>query len=353
MKYVPYTKLEGVPNVVVDGAAQQDTVLTLSHWPGSGSPAEFRADTSAEMVLNYLATPGAKKKYAHKIRAVSNNHFDEDGLCAVWAMVHPKLAREHQSLLVDVATAGDFATSVLPLITKFQLTNMVDSAWESVFDVMDFTNVPRNGFEILDVEDGLTFNEVPEGEKAKIYKMAGAKTSVTFAMYGAGLGWHRRLFDDREYWTAENNAVAFRIVNMIGENCCAFAALMGTQQQFDHVVSVEDVVTEHERTEVITDKFPADDERFSQSAWVRLHGILNVHPPFAAVAEQLAEERRMVRGRNHQHIANSAQHQRGERIIDQRFVVDGHQLLGYGLRHRIESSAGTASENDPLAPRGV
>jgi hypothetical protein len=122
VKYVPYTKLEGVPNVVVDGAAQQDTVLTLSHWPGSGSPAEFRADTSAEMVLNYLATPGARKEYAHKVRAVSNNHFDEDGLCAVWAMVHPKLAREHQSLLVDVATAGDFNTYRRPQAAKVVFT---------------------------------------------------------------------------------------------------------------------------------------------------------------------------------------------------------------------------------------
>lgn len=122
MKYVPYSKLEGVPNVVVDGAAQQDTVLTLSHWPGSGSPTEFRADTSAEIVLNYLDTPGAKEQYAHKVRAVSNNHFDEDGLCAVWAMVYPKLALQQSSLLVDVATAGDFNTYRRPQAAKVVFT---------------------------------------------------------------------------------------------------------------------------------------------------------------------------------------------------------------------------------------
>jgi hypothetical protein len=42
MKYLPYTKLSGVPNIIVDGAAQEDTVLTLSHWPSSSSPVEFR-----------------------------------------------------------------------------------------------------------------------------------------------------------------------------------------------------------------------------------------------------------------------------------------------------------------------
>jgi hypothetical protein len=122
LKYVPYSQLNGVPNIVVDGAAQEDTVLTLSHWPGSGSPRAFRADTSTEIVLNYLATPGAKKEYAPKANAVSNNHFDEDGLCAVWAMLHPKLALEGRDLLVDVAMAGDFNTYRRPQAAKVVFT---------------------------------------------------------------------------------------------------------------------------------------------------------------------------------------------------------------------------------------
>ena len=122
MKYMPYTELGGVPNIVVDGAAQEDTVLTLSHWPGSGSPAEFRADTSAEIVLNYLVTASAKAQYAPKVRVVSNNHFDEDGLCAVWAMINPKLDRQHLDLLVDVATAGDFDTYRRPQAAKVVFT---------------------------------------------------------------------------------------------------------------------------------------------------------------------------------------------------------------------------------------
>lgn len=122
MKYVPYTKLTGVPNVVVDGAAQEDTVLTLSHWPRNCSPAEFRADTSTEMVLSYLTMPGADKRYAPKVRVVSNNHFDEDGLCAVWAMIHPSLALQWRELLVDVATAGDFSTYRRPQAAKVVFT---------------------------------------------------------------------------------------------------------------------------------------------------------------------------------------------------------------------------------------
>jgi hypothetical protein len=51
---------------------------------------------------------------------------------------------------------------------------------------------------------------VLEGEKAKLFKMNGSKVSVTLDMYGGGLGWSRRLFDDREYWTIEDNAIYFR-----------------------------------------------------------------------------------------------------------------------------------------------
>jgi hypothetical protein len=122
VKYVPYSKLSGVPNVIVDGVAQEDTVLTLSHWPGSGTPPEFRADTSTEIALKYLDTPGAAKQHAPKVRAVSNNHFDEDGLCAVWAMLHPKRALKWRDLLADVATAGDFSTYRRPQAAKVVFT---------------------------------------------------------------------------------------------------------------------------------------------------------------------------------------------------------------------------------------
>jgi hypothetical protein len=139
VKYVPYLQLGGVPNIVVDGAAQEDTVLTLSHWPGSGSPKEFRADTSTEIVLNYLAAPGAKKKYAPKVRAVSNNHFDEDGLCAVWAVLNPKLAQPWRDLLVDVATAGDFSTYRRPQAAKvvFTIRSYANPETSPVVDKLD------------------------------------------------------------------------------------------------------------------------------------------------------------------------------------------------------------------------
>ena len=106
LHFVPYGELDGAPHVVVDGSPTEGTVLCLSHWPGIESPVEFAADTSAEMAFSYL---GAFDRHAGA-EAVSNNHFDQDGLVSVFALTAPGEALERRDLLVDVARAGDFAT---------------------------------------------------------------------------------------------------------------------------------------------------------------------------------------------------------------------------------------------------
>ncbi len=108
------------------------------------------------------------------------------------------------------ATSGDFPTSILEVLEKYQQTTYFDTGYEDIFNMIDMRGSRRNGFELLDVEDGLSFKLVPEGKKALIYKFWGAKATVTLDMYGGGLGWSRRLFDDEEYWSLENSAVAFR-----------------------------------------------------------------------------------------------------------------------------------------------
>ena len=92
--------------MIVDGAATDHTVLTLSHWPHSGTPAELADDLSAQIVFRYLDRPDLKAG----ADIVSNNHIDEDGLVSVWAMVNPEEAQLRRDLLIDVAAAGDFGT---------------------------------------------------------------------------------------------------------------------------------------------------------------------------------------------------------------------------------------------------
>jgi hypothetical protein len=105
MEYVPIDDLNGRPNIIVDGYPTNGTVLTLSHWPDSGSPGPLSDDLSTQIVFRYL--DGAERVDAD---LVSNNHFDQDGLCGIFALIHPDQAEQQRDLLIDVASAGDFAT---------------------------------------------------------------------------------------------------------------------------------------------------------------------------------------------------------------------------------------------------
>jgi hypothetical protein len=104
MRFVPYGAAGGSPNVIVDGAPTERTLLTLSHWPHSGTPEALMADTSTAIVFNYLDSPTLHVR----ADAASNNHFDEDGLAGLFALIDPAAAERHRALLLDVAQTGDF-----------------------------------------------------------------------------------------------------------------------------------------------------------------------------------------------------------------------------------------------------
>lgn len=107
LRYVPYDQSTGVPNVVVDGSPNEGTVLTLSHWPGTPTPERVAADLSAQMAFRYLEQ-GESLHGAAEV--VTNNHFDQDGLVAIFALARPEDAMARRDLLEDLAAAGDFGT---------------------------------------------------------------------------------------------------------------------------------------------------------------------------------------------------------------------------------------------------
>jgi len=104
MHFHPFHKLGSKKNIIVDGAAQESSVLVLSHWPASPTPDAWLRDTSAEIVLDFLAD----EKVPDGVELVSNNHFDEDGLLGICALIDPEFALAHRERFVDAATAGDF-----------------------------------------------------------------------------------------------------------------------------------------------------------------------------------------------------------------------------------------------------
>ncbi len=91
-----------------DGAAACDGLvpgarIDLSHWSGNDTPKHLKRDTSVEIALAFV-----RERARHDVEIVTNNHFDADGVLAVWTLLRPELALEHERVIVAAAEAGDF-----------------------------------------------------------------------------------------------------------------------------------------------------------------------------------------------------------------------------------------------------
>jgi hypothetical protein len=107
MRYAAYDSVRTIPNVVVDGSPNAATALCLTHWPGIPDTAGVADDLSAQMAFRYVDTGMDRHGDAD---VVTNNHYDQDGLVSIYALVEPVAALAARDLLIDVAAAGDFGT---------------------------------------------------------------------------------------------------------------------------------------------------------------------------------------------------------------------------------------------------
>src|ERR1044071_4425111 len=98
----PYTG--AAPAICCDGLVP-GLVLELSHWTGNRTPLEFKADTSTEMALKFV---GSQASLTLAGAPIVNNHFDVDGVMAIWVLLEPEQAAASRDLLVAAAEAGDF-----------------------------------------------------------------------------------------------------------------------------------------------------------------------------------------------------------------------------------------------------
>jgi hypothetical protein len=120
MRFRQYTAdLQNVDKIIVDGN-KCGAGIQLSHWPGNTTPAQFKADLSVEIVLRLLFSP---EPCIHRFDfdLVTNDHYDTDGLLAIWALLNPATSLEHVSALQAAAEAGDFYEFTSPKAVQFDL----------------------------------------------------------------------------------------------------------------------------------------------------------------------------------------------------------------------------------------
>jgi len=135
MTFSALGELSDRPNVMVDGAPVESTVLTLSHWPGSPTPPPFKRDLSAGIVFAWLragAPLPARRSGPGKpagLPVVTTDHFDQDGLVGVYTLTDPEVALAAEDRLMALAEAGDFARGHdrVALRASFALSALAES----------------------------------------------------------------------------------------------------------------------------------------------------------------------------------------------------------------------------------
>ena len=114
--------------------------------------------------------------------------------------------------------------------------------------------------------------------------------------------------------------------------------------------AVEDVVAERERDAIVRDELAADHKRLREAVGAGLRGVGDRETELGAVAEQPAESVLLVRRGDDENLPNPAEHQRRQRVVHHRFVVDRHQLLADRARQRMQPRSRPAGENDAFHP---
>jgi hypothetical protein len=117
------------PVISVDGAFGCRG-LELSHWPGHRTPPDLAHELSTGCALRFARLDAREReRRADGARLAVNNHYDTDGACALYAVLHPEQALAHEQALLELAAAGDFfeAPSELAVAVDAAIGNLADA----------------------------------------------------------------------------------------------------------------------------------------------------------------------------------------------------------------------------------
>ena len=148
-----------------------------------------------------------------------------------------------------------------------------------------------------------------------------------------------------------DHAEPLRIADGIGEHRGPVRPGRGPLEHRREALAVKHVVAEHERRAGAVEKAAADHERLGEAIGARLLGIRERNTKPGAVAQEPLEMGQVVRRGDHEDLAKAREHERRERVVDHRLVVDRQELLRDGERHRMQPCAGAAGEHDALRGR--
>jgi len=110
LQYVSYSFAHKIPEdqlIAVDFHYPRG--LVLAHVYEEGVPQVLRANTSTASAFKWMSLPKAdQEEFLPNPRYVTCNHWDIDGFIAVWSLLNPNIASQHQGELEATAMLGDF-----------------------------------------------------------------------------------------------------------------------------------------------------------------------------------------------------------------------------------------------------
>src|ERR1700674_949128 len=132
-------------------------------------------------------------------------------------------------------------------------------------DVGDFEFASLRGFEARGNFDDLTIVKIKSGDRI------------------TGFWLLRFFFNAERLWRLSmrielNDAVALGVLNGVSKNAGSFRLECGCAQFLDEVVSVENIVAEHQRASAGADKFLADQKCLGNAFGLRLRRVLEMDP---------------------------------------------------------------------------
>jgi hypothetical protein len=93
--------------IFADGSAdatyREGVDLELSHWIPNRTPQRYKANTSTEICMNFVA-----EQSTEGWELAINNHLDCDGVLSIFTLVHSEFALKHRETIIQIAEMGDF-----------------------------------------------------------------------------------------------------------------------------------------------------------------------------------------------------------------------------------------------------
>src|SRR6266852_8826334 len=104
-------------------------------------------------------------------------------------------------------------------------------------------------------------------------------------------------------------------MHRIHEDLCSFPFLRRLTEIPRKVVTIENVVPQHQGTATRAYEVPPYDESLRDSLRLFLHCIFETESETRAISQQLPESRSVFWSRDHQNVTDPRQHQCGKRVI--------------------------------------